>query len=78
MAKLIKLTDDVIEQIKLEFDSYIRDKIADGRISFQKNVGTVQRKAAVYFTRRLLLFLLIRQFHPACCYAKKREPDEPD
>lgn len=50
MAKLIKLTDDIIAQIKLEFDSYVRDKITDGKINFQKNIGTVKRKAAVYFT----------------------------
>lgn len=50
MAKLIKLTDDIIAQIKLEFDSYIRDKISDGRINFQKNISAVQRKATVYFT----------------------------
>ena len=50
MAKLIKLTQDVIEEIKKEFDTYIRAKISDGRISFQKNINTVQRKATVYFT----------------------------
>lgn len=50
MAKLIKLTDDIIAQIKLEFDSYVRDKITDGKINFQKNIGTVKRKATVYFT----------------------------
>ena len=50
MAKLIKLTDDIIAQIKLEFDTYIRDKISDGKINFQKNIGTVKRKATVYFT----------------------------
>lgn len=50
MAKLIKLTDDVIEAVKQEFDAYIKDKISDGRISFQKTVNTVQRKAIVYFT----------------------------
>lgn len=50
MAKLIKLTQDVIEEIKKEFDTYIREKISDGRISFQKNITAVQRKATVYFT----------------------------
>lgn len=50
MAKLIKLTPEIIEEIKKEFDAYVKDKISDGRISFQKTVNTVQRKATVYFT----------------------------
>lgn len=49
MAKLIKLTPEIIEEVKKEFDVYIKDKISDGRISFQKTVNTVQRKATVYF-----------------------------
>ena len=49
MAKLIKLTPEIIEDVKREFATYIKDKISDGRISFQKTVNTVQRKATVYF-----------------------------
>ena len=49
MAKLIKLTPEIIEEVKKEFDVYVKDKISDGRISFQKTVNTVQRKATVYF-----------------------------
>lgn len=49
MAKLIKLTPEIIEEVKKEFDAYVKDKISDGRISFQKTVNTVQRKATVYF-----------------------------
>lgn len=50
MAKLIKLTQEVIDEVRREFDAYIKDKISNGRISFQKTVNTVQRKATVYFT----------------------------
>ena len=45
MAELIKLTPEIIEEVKKEFDAYVKDKISDGRISFQKTVNTVQRKA---------------------------------
>ena len=51
MAKPIKLTPEIIEEVKKEFDAYVKDKISDGRISFQKTVNTVQRKATVYFVQ---------------------------
>ena len=50
MAKLIKLTPEIINEVKREFDTYVKEKISDGRINFQKTVNKVQRKAAVYFT----------------------------
>lgn len=50
MAKLIKLTPEIIKEVRREFDSYLKNKISDGRISFQKTVSSVQRKATVYFT----------------------------
>lgn len=50
MAKNIRLTQEEIEQIKLEFDQALNSAISDGKINFQKTLGIVQRKAELQFT----------------------------
>lgn len=58
MAKLIKLTPEIIEETQREFSEYLKDKISDGKVSFCKTVNTVQRKATVWFTE-----IAYRKFH---------------
>lgn len=51
MSKLIKIDDDFIEQIKDEFALMLSKlKVSDGKISFTKSIGSITRKATVYFT----------------------------
>lgn len=51
MAKIIKLTPEYIEEIRREFEESLRGiKLSDGKISYNKSFGTIQRKATVYFT----------------------------
>lgn len=49
MAKLIKLTPEIIEETQKEFSEYLKDKITDGRVSFSKTINVIQRKATVSF-----------------------------
>lgn len=49
MAKLIKLTPEIIEETQKEFSEYLKDKISDGRVSFSKTINVIQRKATVWF-----------------------------
>lgn len=65
MSKIIKLTPQYIEECKKEFEeTLISSKIADGKISFNKTIGTVDRKATVYFTEMAWMKMqaLIRDF----------------
>ena len=51
MAKIIKLTPEIIEETRKSFEeALLKAKLSDGKISFTKSFGTVQRKATVYFT----------------------------
>lgn len=51
MAKIIKLTPEYIDEIRLEFEELLSSsKLADGKISFTKSFGSINRKATVYFT----------------------------
>lgn len=51
MAKTIKVTPEVIEKVREEFNTYLeRAKASNGKISFSKDLGTVTRPATVYFT----------------------------
>lgn len=65
MAKVIKVTPECIEEAKRDFENALRDiKLSDGRITFSKTIGTVDRKATVYFTELAWLKMqtLIREF----------------
>ncbi len=65
MSRIIRLTPQYIEECKKEFEeALISSKIADGKISFNKIIGTVDRKATVYFTEMAWLKMqtLIRDF----------------
>lgn len=51
MSKMIKLTPEYIEQCKQEFANALTiGKFSDGRVTFTKTLGAIDRKAKVYFT----------------------------
>lgn len=51
MAKIIKLTQDCLIEIRKDFEEALRGaKLSDGKISFSKNFGCIKRDATVYFT----------------------------
>ena len=65
MAKLIKITQETIEEIKREFYAALSSaKLSDGEIKFTKSFGTVRRDASVYFTELAWnkMQTLIREF----------------
>lgn len=65
MSKIIKLTQEHLEEIRREFEATISGaKIADGKISFTKTFNYINRKAVVYFTELAWTKMqtLIREF----------------
>lgn len=51
MAKLLKMTPEILEECKKEFEeSLMNGKFSDGRVSFQKDLGKIDRHAFVYFS----------------------------
>lgn len=65
MAKIIKLTQENIEEIKRAFNEAIQAaKLSDGKISFSKSFSGIKREATVYFTELAWLKMqtLIREF----------------
>lgn len=65
MAKIIKLTPDCLTEIRKDFEAALAGaKLSDGKISFTKSFGTIQRKATVYFSEVAWLKMqtLIREF----------------
>jgi len=65
MAKLIKLTPEVIESMRQDFEKALNSvKMSDGKFTFSKTLGVVQRKATVYYTEIAWLKMqtLIREF----------------
>lgn len=65
MAKIIKLTDECIEQARKDFEESLKNiKLSDGKISFTKSFSSIQRKATIYFTEIAWLKMqtLVREF----------------
>ena len=65
MAKIIKLTPEYLEEVRRDFEESLNNiKLADGKISFTKTLGDVNRKATVYFTETAWdkMQALIREF----------------
>ena len=51
MSKVIKLTEQVIQELQKDFFEAIRTlKLSDGKFTFTKTFGRVDRKATLYFT----------------------------
>lgn len=65
MSKIIKMTPDCLDQIRDEFEKVLSSaKISDGKISYTKTFGYVNRKAVVRFSEIawLKMSALIREF----------------
>ena len=65
MSKLIKMTPECLEQCKKEFEEALMGgKFSDGKVSFIKTLGNIDRKASVCFTELAWLKMqtLIREF----------------
>lgn len=51
MSKLIKVTPEYLEQVRKDFEEVLTsDRFSDGKITFTKTLGTIDRKAKVFFT----------------------------
>lgn len=51
MSKLIKVTQEYIDEVRKDFEEVLKSgKFSDGKVTFTKTIGTVNRKAKVFFT----------------------------
>lgn len=65
MSKMIKLTPECLAEIRKDFETNLQGaKIADGKISYTKTFGYINRKAKVFFTETAWqkMQTLIREF----------------
>lgn len=65
MAKIIKLTPEVLAEVKNDFERELANaKLSDGKFTFSKSFGSVNRKASVNFTEKAWqkMQMLIREF----------------
>lgn len=65
MSKIIKITPELLMEARNEFEEALRaGKFADGKINFTKTIGTVARKATVFFSEIawLKMWTLITDF----------------
>lgn len=65
MAKIIRLTPEYLEEARQDFEAALAGlKLSDGKISFTKTFGTLNRKAKVFFTEMAWqkMQALIREF----------------
>lgn len=52
MSKIIKVTSEYLDEVRKDFEEALSSgKFSDGKITFTKTIGTVNRKATVFFTR---------------------------
>lgn len=65
MSKVIKITPELLAEIRAEFEESLKaGKFADGKINFTKTMGTVARKATVFFSEIawLKMWTLVSEF----------------
>ena len=65
MSKIIKLTPEHIKECITEIDKDLTSsKWADGKINFSKTIGTISRKAKIFFTEEAWMKMqaLVREF----------------
>jgi hypothetical protein len=65
MSKVIKLTPEHIKECMTEFEKDLTSsKWADGKINFSKTIGTISRKAKIFFTEEAWMKMqaLVREF----------------
>ena len=84
MAKIIKLTPEVLAEVRKDFETALSGaKLADGKFNFSKSFSSSQRKATVYFTEIawLKMQMLISEFDSEVAWhgiAKRGEDPEKD
>lgn len=84
MSKVIKITEQEIEALKHDFEEALnKAKLSDGKFTFTKNVGEVDRKAKLFYTEKAWLKqdALVREFTDEVAWhgvAKRRGEDEDD
>lgn len=83
MAKLIKITEEIIAEMRVELEEAIKKaKVSNGKFTFTKDLGTVDRKAQIYYTEVAWLKqeALVREFDKEVAWhgIAKRDPEEPD
>lgn len=82
MSKIIKITSENIDEIRRAFEEALKGaKLSDGKISFTKTFGNIQRKANLYFTEiaYLKMLTLVREFDKEVAWhgiAKRCEDEE--
>lgn len=53
MSKYIQVTDEAIEEIKKDFDEALKSaKLANGKFTFTRDIGNVDRQATLFFTEK--------------------------
>lgn len=65
MAKIIKLTEKYIDEIRKDFEKALSTtKFSDGKINFTKSLSDIKRDATVYFTELAWIKMqtLVREF----------------
>ena len=65
MAKIIKLTPEILDEVKRTFEQELSNaKLSDGKFSFTKSFGSTSRKASVNYTEKAWqkMQMLIREF----------------
>lgn len=51
MSKLIKVTQEYLDEVRKSFEEVLKSgKFSDGKVTFTKTIGAVNRKAKVFFT----------------------------
>lgn len=84
MSKIIKLTPEHIKECMTEFEKDLTtSKWADGKINFSKTIGTISRKAKIFFTEEAWMKMqtLVREFEKEVAWhgvAFRGEDDEKD
>lgn len=84
MSKIIRLTQEHLQEIYKEFSEQIQSaKLTDGKISYTKSLGTIDRKATLIFTELAWVKMqtLVREFDKEVAWhgiAKRGDDPEKD
>ena len=84
MSKLIKVTPECLNEIRKDFEEALSSgKFSDGKVTFTKTIGAINRKATIYFTEMAWLKMqtLIREFDKEVAWhgvAKRGDDPEKD
>lgn len=83
MSKMIKISPEDLEKLHADFDTILRGiKVFDGKITFQKSLENVPRKATLTFTERayIKMLALVRNFDSEVAWhgtaARSDNPDD--